>query len=205
MFTGIIIDVGRIESMTHEADQQHICFVTVMDTSHWQCGDSIAVDGCCLTITALPRKGCWQATLSAETLALTHFNQARVNQRVNMEPALRVGDPLGGHMVSGHIDGMARITAIEALGDHRCYSFALPTELAPLVVHKGSIAINGVSLTLNRVERNEFSVNLIPHTLAHTNLGELHEGDCVNIETDILGRYVQRMLQCGMIHSEHQT
>ncbi len=197
MFTGIIIDVGSIERIIREENQMHLHIITALDTSSWQCGDSIAVDGCCLTITALPVIGHWQATLSAETLALTHFSQASVGQRVNIEPALRVGDPLGGHMVSGHIDGMAKVIAVETIADHRCYHFSLPIALAPLVVHKGSIAINGVSLTLNHVVGNEIDVNLIPHTLQHTNLGSLNKGDSVNIETDILGRYVQRMMACN--------
>ena len=205
MFTGIIVDVGCIEHITRETDQMHITFFTTLDTSQWQCGDSVAVDGCCLTITAFPRASCWQATLSSETLALTHFDRASIGQRVNMEPALCLGDPLGGHMVAGHVDGLAKVTAIEALHEHRCYSFAVPAELAPLVVYKGSVAINGVSLTLNAVEGQNISVNLIPHTLSHTNLGGLQEGDYVNIETDILGRYVQRMLQCGVMPLESQA
>ncbi|MDQ6976447.1 MAG: riboflavin synthase [Mariprofundaceae bacterium] len=199
MFTGIITDVGRIEHSIREDNQMHIHLVTTLDTSKWQCGDSVAVDGCCLTITALPSMGKWHATLSAETLALTHFDQAQIGQRVNMEPALCVGDPLGGHMVSGHIDSMAQIVAIDCVGDHRCYHFALPAALAPLIVHKGSIAINGVSLTINSVKGDEFSVNLIPHTLKHTNLGFLKKDDWVNIETDMFGRYIQRMLQVGYL------
>jgi len=198
MFTGIIIDVGSIEAIVDEAQQSTMTFRTVLDMAGWQCGDSVAVDGCCLTITGFPQPQQWQAVLSAETLALTHFSHATVGQAVNLEPALRVGDPLGGHMVSGHIDAVGQLIGIEPIGEHRCYTFSLPKELAPLVVHKGSIAVNGVSLTLNEVDDYKVSVNLIPHTLAHTNLGALHEGDRVNIETDILGRYVQRMLQYGV-------
>ncbi|MDQ6979167.1 MAG: riboflavin synthase [Mariprofundaceae bacterium] len=198
MFTGIIVDVGAIESINTEPQQSTLTFRTALDMATWQCGDSVAVDGCCLTITAFPQPQQWQAALSAETLALTHFSHAMVGQPMNMEPALRVGDPLGGHMVSGHIDAVGRLVRIEPMGEHRGYTFALPQELAPLVVHKGSIAVNGVSLTLNQVSDGEVTVNLIPHTLTHTNLGALHEGDRVNIETDILGRYVQRMLQYGV-------
>lgn len=197
MFTGIIVDVGSIEHIVREENQMHLHITTALDTSTWQCGDSVAVDGCCLTITALPAIGHWHATLSAETLALTHFAEAFVGQAVNIEPALRMGDPLGGHMVSGHIDGMAKVIAIDAIEDHRCYRFSLPAALAPLVVHKGSIAINGVSLTLNHVTGHEVEVNLIPHTLQHTNLGDLSKGDSVNIETDILGRYIQRIMACN--------
>jgi riboflavin synthase len=198
MFTGIIVDVGTIKSIKTEAHQSTITFATALDMTTWQCGDSVAVDGCCLTITSFPQAQQWQAVLSSETLSLTHFSHAVVGQAVNMEPALRMGDPLGGHMVSGHIDAVGELLRIEPIGEHRCFTFTLPQELAPLVVHKGSVAINGVSLTINHVNGCELSVNLIPHTLAHTNLGTLHEGDRVNIETDILGRYVQRMLQYGV-------
>lgn len=205
MFTGIILDVGSIEEVKNEHDQMQLCFSTKLKMDKWSCGDSIAVDGCCLTITGFPRRGCWQAVLSTETLALTHFSSAQQGQKVNMEPALHVGDPLGGHMVSGHIDGMAQVTSITEIGEHRRYDFVLPVALAPLVVHKGSVAINGVSLTLNHVGNHDISVNLIPHTLAHTNLGLLHEGDHVNIETDILGRYIQRMMQLDTSNQESTT
>ncbi len=198
MFTGIIMDVGCIESVDFDGTAMHLEISTALDTREWKVGDSVAVDGCCLTITELRPGGRWRATLSAETLRLTHFSQVKCGQRVNLEPALRVGDPLGGHMVTGHIDGLARLSRIEQRDTHRGYTFSVPKMLAPLLVHKGSVALNGVSLTINEVGDEHVSVHLIPHTLAHTNLGDLRPGDEVNIETDILGRYIQRMLAYGL-------
>ena len=196
MFTGIIQDVGRIVTIEPEPDQTHMTFSTALETSNWQLGDSVAVDGCCLTVTAMPASDRFSATLSRETLNFTGFGDAREGARVNLEPALRMGDALGGHMVSGHIDGVATVSDIKEIGEHRELSFEMPQPLARYVVGKGSVAINGVSLTVNRVEGSAFTVNLIPHTLSHTNLGELETGDWVNIETDMLGRYVERLMQC---------
>ena len=194
MFTGIIQDIGTIVQIEQSDDQQHFTFETALDGTHWQLGDSIAVDGCCLTITAFPKAQQWRATLSQETLKLTHFSQATCGQSVNMEPALRVGDALGGHIVSGHIDGLAKLTDIQAIGEHRQMTFEVPPALAAYIVSKGSVTLNGTSLTVNQVDDCCFTVNLIPHTLQHTNLGALAIGDAVNLETDMLGRYVERLL-----------
>jgi len=194
MFTGIIQDIGSIVHMEQEAEQRHFTFQTSLDTSRWQLGDSVAVDGCCLTITDFPKPQQWRATLSLETLALTHFSSAQLGQKVNIEPALRVGDALGGHIVSGHIDGLATLKNIKNIGEHRLLCFELPRVLAAYVVKKGSVTLNGTSLTINDVDKCSFNVNLIPHTLQHSNLGSLQEGDCVNLEIDMLGRYVERLL-----------
>jgi len=169
-------------------------FSTALDMRAWQLGDSVAVDGCCLTITNFPEPHVFSATLSLETLKLTRFADARVDWQVNLEPALRVGDALGGHLVSGHVDGLAEVTVIAEVGEHREITFAAPDALARYVVRKGSVTINGVSLTVNSVQANCFTVNLIPHTLSHTNLGALAKGDKVNLETDMMGRYVERLL-----------
>jgi len=195
MFTGIIQDVGRITHIETEEQQTHLCFSTNLDMSTWVLGDSIAVDGCCLTITHFPNPQHWQATLSLETLALTHFSNAKEGQKVNMEAALRVGDALGGHIVTGHIDGLASLQEIETIGEHRALSFTVPYDLARYIVQKGSVTLNGTSLTVNKVDECCFTVNLIPHTLSHTNLGDLCVHDCVNLETDMLGRYVERMME----------
>ena len=194
MFTGIIQDVGSIGSIQSEPEQAHMIFKTVLDTSGWQLGDSVAVDGCCLTITGFPTEQSFAATLSLETLKMTIFKDAQPEQQVNLEPALRMGDALGGHMVTGHVDGIGHIERITPIGEHVEMSFKLTDALARYVVVKGSVAINGVSLTVNAVGRNDFTVNLIPHTLAHTNLGVLTEGAQVNIETDMYGRYVERLM-----------
>ena len=194
MFTGIIQDVGRIAMIEREPEQVHMQFETALDMSGWQLGDSVAVDGCCLTITGFPGEKNFAATLSMETLRLTCFADADQGQAVNLEPALRMGDALGGHMVTGHVDGTGQIEEIRAIGEHREFTFSLPDALARYVVVKGSVAVNGVSLTVNQVGRNDFTVNLIPHTLSHTNLGGLQEGSRVNIETDMYGRYVERLM-----------
>ena len=195
MFTGIIQDVGSIITIQKEPEQHHMTFKTRLDMSAWQLGDSVAVDGCCLTITDFPEQQQWSATLSLETLNLTHFSHAVIGQNVNMEPALRMGDALGGHMVTGHIDGLATLTQIKTIGEHRELSFEAPSELARYIVKKGSVTLNGTSLTVNRVNACCFTVNLIPHTLSHTNLGDLCQNDVVNLETDMLGRYVERIMQ----------
>ena len=194
MFTGIIQDVGTIRNITHEQQQSHMSFETSLDMSNWQLGDSVAVDGCCLTITDFPTKHQWTATLSLETLKLTTFSDAKVGRNINMEPALHVGDALGGHIVTGHVDGLARVENIKNIGEHKAFSFVAPEELARYIVKKGSVTLNGTSLTVNDVDECCFTVNLIPHTLSHTNLGQLQENDSVNIETDMFARYVERIM-----------
>jgi riboflavin synthase len=194
MFTGIIQDIGSIVHIDSQPQQTHMQFETHLDMSRWQLGDSVAVDGCCLTITDFPKAQTWSATLSLESLKLTHFSSASLGQAVNMEPALRVGDALGGHIVTGHIDGLAKVKSIVAMGEHKAFTFEVPLALARYIVQKGSVTINGTSLTVNAVDECCFTVNLIPHTLSHTNLGILQENDHVNIETDMLGRYVERIM-----------
>ncbi len=194
MFTGIIQDVGEIRLVTPESEQTHMQFLTSLDMSGWQLGDSVAVDGCCLTITEFPESHVFAATLSLETLALTRLGGAEAGWRVNLEPALRMGDALGGHMVSGHVDGLVEVMEISDVGEHRQITFAAPDAMARYIVVKGSVTLNGVSLTVNHVQANCFTVNLIPHTLSHTNLAALREGTVVNLETDMMGRYVERLL-----------
>jgi len=198
MFTGIIQDVGSIKRIECEPEQAHMVFVTALGITNWQPGDSVACNGCCLTITAFESDHTFSATLSMETLELTKFANAVVGEAINFESALRVGDALGGHMVTGHIDGIATVQAVREIGEHRELIFDIPDNLSRYVVSKGSVAIDGVSLTVNGVGRNDFTVNLIPHTLSHTNLGALQSGDKVNIETDMYGRYVERLMQFSM-------
>ncbi|MBF0281052.1 MAG: riboflavin synthase [Zetaproteobacteria bacterium] len=201
MFTGIIQDVGTIVAIHREMEQTHMRFATHLRTdlpgSAWQLGDSIAVDGCCLTVTELDRNASihqFTATLSLETLRRTCFNNARVGKKINIEPALCMGDRLGGHLVTGHIDATMRLVVMHTVGEHLQMQWSVPRPFRPYVIQKGSIAINGVSLTLNEVDDKTVTVNLIPHTLAHTNLGTLTVGDEANLETDMMGRYVERIL-----------
>jgi len=198
MFTGIIQDVGFIQRVQHESEQTHLVLTTGLDMTNWSEGDSVACNGCCLTITSFPTAQSFAATLSMETLALTTFSDIQIEDYINLEPALRMGDALGGHMVTGHVDGVGVVQSVNEIGEHRVFTFNLPDCLARYVVTKGSITINGVSLTVNSVGRNDFTVNLIPHTLSRTNLGALKEGEKVNIETDMYGRYVERLMQFRM-------
>jgi riboflavin synthase len=193
MFTGIIQDVGSIARIERQKTQTHMWFRTRLNTENWNIGDSVAADGCCLTITDKPDPHTWQATLSQETLNLTHFHQAKEGQHINLEAALRAGDPLGGHIVTGHIDGLATLIDLQTIGEHRLMTFEVPEHLAKYLVTKGSVALNGVSLTVNQVDGCTFSVNLIPHTLQATNLRVLIPGMKTNLETDILGRYIERI------------
>lgn len=201
MFTGIIQDVGTVITIKQEPEQTHMVFKTALDMEQWQLGDSVACNGCCLTITAFPSHDSFAATLSQETLKLTLFSDVKESDAINLEPALCMGDPLGGHMVTGHVDGLGVVKSVRATGEHREYAFSLPVSLARYVVKKGSVAINGVSLTVNQVDGCDFTVNLIPHTLSHTNLGRLAAGAQVNIETDMYGRYVERLMQFPMENS----
>ncbi len=194
MFTGIILDVGRVASVQPQSGQVLLQVSTRLDLRAWRAGDSIAVDGCCLTVTGFPEQGAFTAELSPETLACTHFSALRVGQPVNLEPPLRLGDVLGGHMVSGHVDGTGKVLARDESGGHCHLRVGLPSALLRYVVPKGSVAVNGVSLTVNLVDDAGFTVNLIPHTLSHTNLGRLRRDQRVNIETDMIGRYVERLM-----------
>ena len=198
MFTGIIQDIGVVDVLEHQDHQSLFVFATQLDMSAWQLGDSIAVDGCCLTITDFPdqKRRLWAATLSPETMKITRFSEVKLGDKVNLEPALRMGDALGGHMVSGHIDDVAKVVSITDVGEHKQITFEVPDKLKQYVVVKGSVTLNGVSLTVNMVEDNQFSVNLIPHTLEHTNLHSLQKDAKVNLETDLMGRYVERILSC---------
>jgi riboflavin synthase len=153
-------------------------------------GDSIAVNGVCLTVVARTARR-FEADVSRETLACTAGFSA--GGRVNLEKAMRLADRLGGHLVSGHVDGVGTVARIKAAGGNRLLRVAAPKALAKYVTRKGSIAVNGVSLTVNAVNRAEFEANLIPHTLAASNLGELSVGDRVNIEVDMLARYVEHL------------
>jgi riboflavin synthase len=194
MFTGIVQDVGRILALERlGGDTRLTVGVDRLDLSRAAIGDSIAVAGVCLTAVALEARA-FSADVSRETLTITTISDWRVGRRVNLEPALRAGDALGGHLVSGHVDGVAEVQT--RLGDARSQRIRMrvPEALARYVARKGSVALDGVSLTVNAVERQEFEVNLVPHTLAETTLGELAVGDRVNLEVDLIARYTERLL-----------
>ncbi|HSS47291.1 MAG TPA: riboflavin synthase [Burkholderiales bacterium] len=191
MFSGIVAAVGEVSQVNSLAGGAHVVISSGLDLSDVKQGDSIAVNGVCLTVTGLGR-GAFKADVSRETLNCTSgFAQ---KDKVNLEKALRLSDRVNGHLVSGHVDGVGKVAKFERTGE--CYLLAVkaPRGLAKYISRKGSIAVNGVSLTVNKVEGGEFSVNLIPHTLASTNLRYLKRGAKVNLEADMLARYAEQLL-----------
>jgi riboflavin synthase len=194
LFTGIVVDVGRIVGReTRDGDVRLTIACTQLEEARLRIGDSICVQGCCLTMTAVAGRS-FVADLSRETLALTTFGELEVGAPVNLEPSLRAGDDLGGHLVSGHVDAIARVTSAVADARSRRLTICVPTALMRYIAPKGSVTLDGVSLTVNEVGNDSFGVNLIPHTLTVTTLGRLQAGDGVNLEVDQLARYVERLL-----------
>ncbi|HEX3536318.1 MAG TPA: riboflavin synthase [Stellaceae bacterium] len=196
MFTGIITDVGRVSRLRRghgQDDALELTIATAYDHRSIELGASIACSGVCLTAVAV-ESGAFTAQASAETLACSTLGGWTEGRPVNLERALKAGDELGGHIVSGHVDGVSRILDRRPEGDSVRFTFQLPEELAPYVASKGSIALDGISLTVNEVGRGSFGVNIIPYTLAHTNLGDASPGQQVNLEIDPLARYVARLL-----------
>jgi len=195
MFTGIVQSTGKvatIEPLEQGVRMRIRC--PELGPADWSEGDSVSVAGCCLTALALDETG-FSADLSGETLARTSLGDLQVGDPVNLEPALAVGDRLGGHLVTGHVDGLAEVTAVTPAGESRVLRFRVPDELSRFVAEKGSVTLDGVSLTVNTVAANAFEVNLIPHTWQVTTLGHLGVGDHVNLEIDLLARYMDRLLQ----------
>ena len=194
MFTGIVQDVGRVQALEPRGgDVQMVIEFDRLDTSGIRVGDSICVQGCCLTATELLGNA-FAADVSRETLNLTTLGDLSAGTPVNLEPSLKAGDVLGGHLVSGHIDGVATVTSISGDARSQRIKIAVPDDLARYIARKGSVAVDGVSLTVNEVDGNEFGVNIIPHTQAVTTLGRLVVGARVNLEIDQVARYVERLL-----------
>ena len=194
MFTGIIAALGSIRRMTRKGADALIDVDAAMSLEDIRIGDSIAVNGSCLTVTRLTDRS-FTADVSAETLARTNLGALKSGDRVNLEKALRFNDFLGGHLVLGHIDGQGRLQEKAQKAGSVVFVIEAPEPLMRYVVEKGSIAVDGVSLTVNRCEKNRFHVNMIPHTAQATTLGFKKVGDAFNIETDIIGKYVERFLQ----------
>lgn len=197
MFTGIVTGVGEVVGIETRGDTR-LSIACGYDPGSIQLGASISCSGACLTVVETGRsadgRGQFAADFSAETLEKTTIGGWRVGSRVNLERALKVGDELGGHLMTGHVDGVAEILSITPEGDSRRFRFRVPRQLARFVAPKGSVALDGVSLTVNEVEGDEFGVNIIPHTLAVTTWGEARVGDGGNIEIDTLARYVARLM-----------
>jgi riboflavin synthase len=195
MFTGIVLAVGRITSIADRGGDLELGLDAAgLDAARLGLGDSVCVQGVCLTVT---RKtgACIFADVSRETMAKTSLGTLNVGSAVNLEPSLRAGDALGGHMVSGHVDGVGRLVHAEEDARSTRLQFELPPPLIKFVAPKGSICIDGVSLTVNNVEEQRFDVNIIPHTQLVTTLGTLQVGGAVNIEIDVIARYVERLMQ----------
>ncbi len=191
MFTGIVTDIGTVRSLHQEGDLR-ARIGTAYDMSSVDLGASIASDGVCLTVVD---KGpdWYEVQVSAETVSKTNLGKWVEGRRVNLERALRLGDELGGHIVSGHVDGVAEVVGLAHEGDSTRLRLRAPEALAGFIAPKGSIALNGTSLTVNEVEGAEFGVNLIPHTKQVTNWGDTVLGDRINLEIDTLARYVARL------------
>lgn len=193
MFTGLVADIGVIRGLNRSARGATIEIGTKLDTSSFELGESVAVDGVCLTVRAF-RAGAFDADASSESLAVTTLAARKVGDRVHLERALRVGDRLGGHFVQGHVDGVATIERIDRDGDAWQVYVVLPAPLKAQVVEKGSIAIDGVSLTVNELTARGIRLTVVPYSAGGTTLTEGRPGRRVNVETDVLGKYVRASL-----------
>lgn len=198
MFTGIVTDVGTVLALDQRGDLK-ARIGTAYDAGGIDIGASIACEGVCLTVTARGRdpQNWFDVDISAETVSKTNLAGWHVGKRINLERALRVGDELGGHIVSGHVDGVAEVTGLAREGDSLRVTFRAPEPLAKFIAPKGSIALNGTSLTVNEVDGCSFGVNLIPHTQAVTTWNEVAVGQQVNLEVDTMARYVARLREWG--------
>ena len=202
MFSGIVEDVGVLQAL-EEKDKGVVLRVGLrkIDAGELVLGESVAVNGVCLTVVSV-ENGSFSVDASHETLSRTNLSGLRAGGRVNLERSLRVGDRMGGHIVTGHVDGIGTVQSIAPVGESRVFSFSIPATLAKYVVEKGSVAVDGVSLTVNSVGGTEFSVNIIPYTLRETTFSEFRRGREVNIECDIIGKYVEKILSGADVPAE---
>ncbi len=196
MFTGIIQTIGIVSALDPSRDWTLRIAADEEVLRDVEIGASIACNGVCLTVTARDA-GSFAAQMSQATLSLTTARHWREGARLNLERALRAGQELGGHLVSGHVDGVAKIVSVAPENDSRRVTFEAPAAFAPCLAVKGSVAVDGVSLTINESRGGRFCVNLVPHTLSATTLGERGAGDEVNFEIDTIARYVEHRLRCG--------
>ena len=191
MFTGIVTDIGRVRSVRQTGRDRRYEIDTAWDTATIDLGASISHAGCCLTVTE-KGPGWFAVEVSNETLSKTNLGDWGEGRRVNLERAAKLGDELGGHIVSGHVDGLGRVVAIEPEGGSHRVHIEAPAPLHRYIAPKGSITVDGVSLTVNAVQGRAFGLNIIPHTWEATTLGDLKPGDAVNLEIDMLARYLAR-------------
>ena len=200
MFTGIVTDIGEVIRVEKRGDTR-FTIATAYAPESIAVGASIACSGCCLTAIEMGRLPDGRGTIvieaSAETLSKTTLSNWKTGTRINLERSLKMGDELGGHIVSGHVDGLGKIISIEPEGDSKRFRFRAPNDIARFIAQKGSVTLDGTSLTVNEVDGNFFGVNMIPHTQAVTTWGHARVGDAVNIEIDMLARYVARLAEFG--------
>ncbi|MDP8568734.1 riboflavin synthase [Methylophilus aquaticus] len=191
MFTGIIQAVGRITDITAKGEDYALTIATAeLDMQDVQLGDSIAVNGVCLTVTAFDAHS-FQVIVSKATLEVTTGLGSL--SAVNLEKAMRLSDRLGGHLVTGHVDGVGKITTLSPVGECWLLTISTPHAISKYIAKKGSLCVNGISLTVNAIGNDEVSINLIPHTMQHTSMQQMQAGDQVNLEIDLIARYVERM------------
>lgn len=196
MFTGIIKDIGKIVKIERERGDWRFFIQTHIDLSKVDIGASIACSGCCLTV--IEKQGnVFLTDVSAETLSKTALGSMNEGDCLNIEPSLKVGDELGGHIVSGHVDGLATLKDIRSEGDSHRLKIEVPEGYAKFVAEKGSVALDGISLTVNEVEGSVFGVNIIPHTWDVTTLGQRNVGDKLHFEVDLMARYAARLMEAA--------
>jgi riboflavin synthase len=194
VFTGIIQAVGEVAGLEPRGEDMRLRIRTgKLDLRDVSIGDSVAASGVCLTVVALPGDGFW-ADVSGETLARTGIGRLKVGDRVNLEKALTLSTPLGGHLVSGHVDGIGEVVSRHQDGRSQRFRMRAPDTLARYIAAKGSVCVDGISLTVNDVEGAEFELNIVPHTLAETTMGDLRPGCSFNLEVDIVARYLERLV-----------
>ena len=193
MFTGLVETTGTILRLERADRDLHLTVGASLEPPELKIGESIAVDGVCLTVASF-QGDAFTLDLSEETVGRSTFGQRRQGDEVNLERALRLGDRLSGHLVSGHADGTGRVAARQRRGESLVVKFEIPPELSRYLIEKGSVAVNGVSLTVNRCEGRQFEVNVVPHTARASTLGNLKVGDRVNVEVDLIGKYVEKFL-----------
>ena len=193
MFTGLIQDIGNIQSVVRRGGGGFLTVSTQLDLRATKIGDSIAVDGVCLTVVRLS-SGAFTVEVSPETLQRTTLRQAKEGQTVNLEMPLKMADPLGGHLVAGHVDGTGEIIEVAPRGNSLWYHFRIPPEIAHYLIEKGSVAVDGISLTVMETHDQEFSVSVISHTVQATTLGKKKAGDRVNLENDLIAKYVEKFV-----------
>jgi riboflavin synthase len=194
MFTGLIQDIGKIQSVERKGEGIRLTISTQLDLSHTKIGDSISLDGACLTVVRLSGRTL-TVDASPETLRRTTLLTVGQGQPVNLEMPLKMSDPLGGHFVAGHVDGTGEIIEVAPEGNFLRYRFRVPAEIARYLIEKGSVAVDGISLTVTECRDQEFVVSIIPHTAQSTTLGKKKAGDRVNVENDLIAKYVEKFVR----------